>query len=70
MYTLYQSLVQQCEYTIQPKVSSWCHAINTEGTVLYAIDFSLIGPLAVTGKSPMNWACPSFHLEVFLELRH
>ena len=34
---LYESLVGQCEYTTQPKVSFWCHVIDTKGAVLLLI---------------------------------
>ena len=37
IHMLYESLVGQCEFTTQPKGSSWCHVINTKGTILLLI---------------------------------
>ena len=34
---LYESLVGQCEYTIQPKGSFWCHVIDTKGAILLLV---------------------------------
>ena len=34
---LYESLVGQCEYTTQPKVSFWCHVSDTKGAILLVI---------------------------------
>ena len=31
---LYASLVGQCEYTVQPKGSFWCHVIDAKDAVL------------------------------------
>ena len=37
IYLLYESLVEQCEYTAQPRVSFWFHVIDTKGAVLLLI---------------------------------
>ena len=34
---LYESLLGECEYTSQHKVSFWCHVIDTKGVVLFLI---------------------------------
>ena len=34
---LYESLVGQCEHTLQPKGSFWCQVIDTKGAILLVI---------------------------------
>ena len=34
---LYESLVEQCEYTTQYKGSFWCHVIDTNNAILLVI---------------------------------
>ena len=37
IHLLYESWVEQCEYTTQPKYSFWYHAIDAKGAVLLVI---------------------------------
>ena len=37
IHMLYESLVGQCDYTTQPKVSFWRHVIDAKGAILLAI---------------------------------
>ena len=42
IHLLYESLVEQCEYTTQPKCSFWYHAIDAKGAVLKQICISSV----------------------------
>ena len=37
IHMLYESLVEQCECTTQPKGSFWCHVIDTKVAILLVI---------------------------------
>ena len=37
---IYESLVEQYEYTTQPKDSFWCHVIHTKGAISLVIVFN------------------------------
>ena len=36
IHMLYESLVEQCKCTTQPKGSFWCHVIDTKGSMLFS----------------------------------
>ena len=59
IHLLYESLLGQCEYTMQPKGSFWRHVIDTKGAVLILIFIN-------TFVSVLNL---SFSFRYFVELK-